>query len=200
MTICGLSRTSTVCVLTIGFVSVFYAMDHLNRDDCCSNYKDTLKDLQCQLAALQEEIDRQGELNSSPSRTISCNEILTEMGIKQQRIDELETQIRILQSELDRDVFFTWQRAIEYPAGTNCSIHMDYEEGHECKKIRTQHLSELGEVERKTQRIKKLEWHHIEMQLAEIQLKKFYQFKKCAQQESSGRGNMTRFGFKSGKR
>ncbi len=201
MAICGISRSTVVAVLAVGFVAVSFGIDQLTKVDCCDGLGgSTLKDLQSEISALREEIDRLRDLHSIASSSMSCEEIQNEMAAKRQKMDELEIKIADLHTEVHRDIFFIWQRALEYPDGTNCSVHMDYLEGDKCMPFKAQHLKEIGETTKKTLTLKTLERSHTEYQLAQNHLKKAYQFKQCSKFAPQARGNLTGCGYSSRRR
>ncbi len=188
-------RTTIACVLTVGFVSILHGVDRLTRDDSCSKLNlDSLDGISEALALLREEMSQLSQMHGMSPYPLSCKEIPEEIAVRRLRMDELEEKINILSAELHRDIFFVWQRALEYPIGTNCSIHMDYPESHKCRPLRAQHLSELRDVDSRTQRLQKMEWHYIEQMFAQNQLKRTYEFKQCARKAMNDQPRRLRSG------
>jgi|GEM_PF-4480322 len=193
MTICGVPRAAAVAILTAGFVAISYGIDRITRVDCCEALQsDTVANMQSQIAALSREIEMLRGLLSLHSDSMSCEDIQAEIFRKEEKLYEMDGQIKLLETELGRDHFYLWLRASEYPVGTNCSVHLEYPKDHECIPLKTLHLKEVGEVERKVQKVETLRRDYLEMELAKKRDKKNFQIKNCTRYAPSSRGNLAR--------
>lgn len=201
MSICGVPRAASVAILTAGFVAISLGIDRITRVDCCEGVQsDEVATMQSQIAALSREIEMLRGLLSLHSDSTSCEDIQAEIFRKEEKLYEMDSQIKLLETELGRDNFFLWLRASEYPLGTNCSVHLEYPEGHECILLKTLHLREVREVERKAKRVEDLRRGYLENVLAKNQDKKHFSFKNCTRYAPSSRGNLTGRSHKRGVR